>query len=163
MDLFWSVKGSAFLSLRPKAPSPDGIELTVLTDMTSDVRHWRMIRNQEFDVAELSMSNYRLLILDGRTVLVKEIESKVEWPSREAAEAYGQELARASVTASFAVTADPIVFVWFHLNHAHLSPVSTSAKSRSAYFWSISSNFASYSTIIRATTRFSTYTYHLVE
>jgi len=37
---------------------PDGIELTVLTDMTSDVRHWRMLRNREFDVAELSMSNY---------------------------------------------------------------------------------------------------------
>lgn len=37
---------------------PDGIELTVLTGMTSDVRHWRMIRNREFDVAELSMSNY---------------------------------------------------------------------------------------------------------
>jgi 4,5-dihydroxyphthalate decarboxylase len=37
---------------------PDGIELTVLTDMTSDVRHWRMIRGREFDVAELSMSNY---------------------------------------------------------------------------------------------------------
>src|SRR5918999_954589 len=37
---------------------PDGIELTVLTDMISDVRHWRMLRNHEFDVAELSMSNY---------------------------------------------------------------------------------------------------------
>ena len=37
---------------------PDGIELTVLTGMTSDIRHWRMIRNREFDVAELSMSNY---------------------------------------------------------------------------------------------------------
>jgi 4,5-dihydroxyphthalate decarboxylase len=37
---------------------PDGIELTVLTDMTSDVRHWRMIRNREFDVCELSMSSY---------------------------------------------------------------------------------------------------------
>ena len=37
---------------------PDGIELTVLTDMTSDIRHWRMIRNREFDAAELSMSNY---------------------------------------------------------------------------------------------------------
>jgi 4,5-dihydroxyphthalate decarboxylase len=36
----------------------DGVELTVLTDMTSDVRHWRMIRNREFDIAELSMSNY---------------------------------------------------------------------------------------------------------
>src|SRR3970040_539878 len=38
--------------------APDGIELTVLTDMTSDIRHWRMIRKREFDVAELSMSNY---------------------------------------------------------------------------------------------------------
>jgi len=37
---------------------PDGIELTVLTDMTSDILHWRMIRGREFDVAELSMSNY---------------------------------------------------------------------------------------------------------
>jgi len=37
---------------------PDRIELTVLTDMTSDIRHWRMIRGREFDVAELSMSNY---------------------------------------------------------------------------------------------------------
>jgi 4,5-dihydroxyphthalate decarboxylase len=36
----------------------DGVELTVLTDMTSDVRHWRMIRNREFDIAELSISNY---------------------------------------------------------------------------------------------------------
>ncbi|HEV8344439.1 MAG TPA: ABC transporter substrate-binding protein [Candidatus Binatia bacterium] len=36
----------------------DGIQLTVLTDMTSDIRHWRMIRGREFDIAELSMSNY---------------------------------------------------------------------------------------------------------
>jgi 4,5-dihydroxyphthalate decarboxylase len=44
--------------LKEGTVKPDGIELTVLTDMTSDVRHWRMIRNREFDVAELSMSNY---------------------------------------------------------------------------------------------------------
>ncbi|TMA13825.1 MAG: ABC transporter substrate-binding protein [Deltaproteobacteria bacterium] len=37
---------------------PNGIELTVLTDMTSDIRHWRMIREREFDIAELSMSNF---------------------------------------------------------------------------------------------------------
>jgi 4,5-dihydroxyphthalate decarboxylase len=30
----------------------------MLTDMTSDTRHWRMIRGREFDIAELSMSNY---------------------------------------------------------------------------------------------------------
>jgi 4,5-dihydroxyphthalate decarboxylase len=45
-------------ALKEGTVKPDGIELTVLTDMTSDVRHWRMIRNHEFDVAELSMSNY---------------------------------------------------------------------------------------------------------
>src|SRR5918995_5571145 len=45
-------------ALKEGIVNPDGIELTVLTDMTSDIRHWRMIRNREFDVAELSMSNY---------------------------------------------------------------------------------------------------------
>lgn len=45
-------------ALKEGTVKPDGIELTVLTDMTSDIRHWRMIRNREFDVAELSMSNY---------------------------------------------------------------------------------------------------------
>lgn len=45
-------------ALKEGTVRPDGIELTVLTDMTSDIRHWRMIRNREFDVAELSMSNY---------------------------------------------------------------------------------------------------------
>jgi 4,5-dihydroxyphthalate decarboxylase len=45
-------------ALKEGSVRPDGIELTVLTDMTSDIRHWRMIRNREFDVAELSMSNY---------------------------------------------------------------------------------------------------------
>jgi 4,5-dihydroxyphthalate decarboxylase len=45
-------------ALKEGTVKPDGIEMTVLTDMTSDIRHWRMIRNHEFDVAELSMSNY---------------------------------------------------------------------------------------------------------
>jgi 4,5-dihydroxyphthalate decarboxylase len=45
-------------ALKEGTVKPDGIELTVLTDMKSDVRHWRMLRNREFDVAELSMSNY---------------------------------------------------------------------------------------------------------
>jgi len=45
-------------ALKEGVVQPDGIELTVLTDMTSDIRHWRMLRNHEFDVAELSMSNY---------------------------------------------------------------------------------------------------------
>jgi 4,5-dihydroxyphthalate decarboxylase len=47
-------------ALKEGVVKPDGIELTVLTEMTSDIRHWRMIRNREFDVAELSMSNYLL-------------------------------------------------------------------------------------------------------
>ncbi|HWO41644.1 MAG TPA: ABC transporter substrate-binding protein [Candidatus Eisenbacteria bacterium] len=47
-------------ALKEGVVTPDGIELTVLTDMTSDVRHWRMLRNREFDVAELSMSNYMI-------------------------------------------------------------------------------------------------------
>lgn len=45
---------------------PDGIELTVLTEMTSDIRHWRMIRGREFDVAELSMSNYLAAMFRGQ-------------------------------------------------------------------------------------------------
>ena len=45
-------------ALKEGTVQPDGIELTVLTNMTSDTRHWRMLRNREFDIAELSMSNY---------------------------------------------------------------------------------------------------------
>jgi 4,5-dihydroxyphthalate decarboxylase len=36
----------------------DGVELNILTDMDSATRHWRFLRNQEFDVAELSSSSY---------------------------------------------------------------------------------------------------------
>lgn len=39
---------------------PDGIELTVLTDMDSATRHWRMARHREFDVCEFSWSSYLL-------------------------------------------------------------------------------------------------------
>jgi 4,5-dihydroxyphthalate decarboxylase len=45
-------------ALKEGAVTADGIELTVITDMNSDSRHWRMLRNREFDCAELSMSNY---------------------------------------------------------------------------------------------------------
>jgi 4,5-dihydroxyphthalate decarboxylase len=45
-------------ALKERTIEPDGIELTILTDMTADVRHGRMIRDRAFDVAELSMSNY---------------------------------------------------------------------------------------------------------
>lgn len=37
---------------------PDGIDLTVLTDMDSGTRHWRCLRGREFDVAELSCSSF---------------------------------------------------------------------------------------------------------
>jgi 4,5-dihydroxyphthalate decarboxylase len=36
----------------------DGIDLNVLTDMDSTTRHWRFLRNREFDVCELSASSY---------------------------------------------------------------------------------------------------------
>jgi 4,5-dihydroxyphthalate decarboxylase len=39
---------------------PDGIELNILTRMDSSTRHWRFLRNREFDVAELSSSSYLL-------------------------------------------------------------------------------------------------------
>jgi len=52
-------------ALKEGSIKPDGIELTVLTDMTSDIRHWRMLRNREFDVAELSMSNYLMAKYSG--------------------------------------------------------------------------------------------------
>lgn len=37
---------------------PDGIDLTLLTDMDSTTRHWRFLRNREFDMAEVSSSSY---------------------------------------------------------------------------------------------------------
>jgi hypothetical protein len=37
---------------------PDGIDLIILTDMDSRTRHWRFIRNREFDMAEPSASSY---------------------------------------------------------------------------------------------------------
>jgi 4,5-dihydroxyphthalate decarboxylase len=45
-------------ALKEETVKPDGIELTILTDMDSSVRHWRMLRHREFDVAELSCSSY---------------------------------------------------------------------------------------------------------
>lgn len=45
-------------ALKEGAVKPDGIDLTVLTDMDSSTRHWRFLRNREFDVAECSCSSY---------------------------------------------------------------------------------------------------------
>jgi 4,5-dihydroxyphthalate decarboxylase len=45
-------------ALKEGEVTPDGIDLTVLTDMDSSTRHWRFLRNREFDVAECSCSSY---------------------------------------------------------------------------------------------------------
>ena len=47
-------------AIKEGAVSPDGIDLTVLTRLDSSTRHWRFLRNGEFDVAELSASSYLL-------------------------------------------------------------------------------------------------------
>jgi 4,5-dihydroxyphthalate decarboxylase len=45
-------------ALKEGTVRPDGIDLTILTDMDSATRHWRFLRNQEFDMAETSASSY---------------------------------------------------------------------------------------------------------
>ncbi|MFQ5936948.1 MAG: ABC transporter substrate-binding protein [Acidiferrobacterales bacterium] len=50
-------------ALKEGAVEPEGLELTVLTDMNSSTRHWKMIRDREFDISELSMSSY-LMAMD---------------------------------------------------------------------------------------------------
>lgn len=44
--------------LKEGTVKPDGIDLTILTKMDSTTRHWRFLRNREFDVAEVSCSSY---------------------------------------------------------------------------------------------------------
>lgn len=45
-------------ALKQGEVTADGIELTMVADMDSTTRHWRMIRQREFDVCELSLSSY---------------------------------------------------------------------------------------------------------
>ncbi|MEY3552221.1 MAG: hypothetical protein RL735_569, partial [Pseudomonadota bacterium] len=45
-------------ALKEGLVQPDGIELNVLTAMDSTTRHWRFLRNRDFDVAEVSCSSY---------------------------------------------------------------------------------------------------------
>ena len=45
-------------ALKEGVVRPEGIELTVLTDMAPSSRHWRFLRGREFDVAEVSGSGY---------------------------------------------------------------------------------------------------------
>ena len=47
-------------ALKEGVVQPDGIELNILTRMDSSTRHWRFLRNREFDIAELSSSSYLL-------------------------------------------------------------------------------------------------------
>lgn len=44
--------------LREGKVQAEGIDLTILTNMDSATRHWRFLRNGEFDVAEVSGSSY---------------------------------------------------------------------------------------------------------
>jgi 4,5-dihydroxyphthalate decarboxylase len=45
-------------SLIQGSTNPEGVDLTILTGMDSTTRHWRFLRNNEFDIAELSGSSY---------------------------------------------------------------------------------------------------------
>ena len=45
-------------ALKEGAVEPDGIDLTIVTDMDSTTRHWRFIRGREFEMAETSCSSY---------------------------------------------------------------------------------------------------------
>jgi 4,5-dihydroxyphthalate decarboxylase len=45
-------------ALKDGTVKPDGIDLTIVTKMDSSTRHWRFLRNGEFDVSELSSSSY---------------------------------------------------------------------------------------------------------
>jgi 4,5-dihydroxyphthalate decarboxylase len=45
-------------ALKEGVVKPDGIDLTVLTAMDSTTRHWRFLRNRDFDMAETSGSSY---------------------------------------------------------------------------------------------------------
>src|ERR1044072_1091524 len=45
-------------ALKDGVVTPDGIDLTILTDMDSTTRHWRFLREGHFAVAETSCSSY---------------------------------------------------------------------------------------------------------
>lgn len=45
-------------ALKDGTVQPEGIDLNILTDMDSTTRHWRFLRQEQFDVAEVSISSY---------------------------------------------------------------------------------------------------------
>ena len=55
-------------ALKEGEVAPDGIDLTVLTEMDSTTRHWRFIRNRDFDMAETSASSYVVAKDQGQAV-----------------------------------------------------------------------------------------------
>jgi 4,5-dihydroxyphthalate decarboxylase len=55
-------------ALKEGEVEPDGIDLTVLTEMDSTTRHWRFIRNRDFDMAETSASSYVVAKDQGQAV-----------------------------------------------------------------------------------------------
>jgi 4,5-dihydroxyphthalate decarboxylase len=55
-------------ALKEGEVEPDGIDLTVLTEMDSTTRHWRFIRNGDFDMAETSASSYVVARDQGQAV-----------------------------------------------------------------------------------------------
>jgi 4,5-dihydroxyphthalate decarboxylase len=46
--------------LKEGVVKPDGIELNILTGADSATRHWRFLRGQEYDIAEVSASSYTI-------------------------------------------------------------------------------------------------------
>jgi len=55
-------------ALKEGEVEPDGIDLTVMTEMDSTTRHWRFIRNRDFDMAETSASSYVVAKDQGQAV-----------------------------------------------------------------------------------------------
>ena len=53
------------LALQDGSMKPDGIELTYVARQPAEI-FWRMLQYQEFDVSELSLSNYTSLVDSGR-------------------------------------------------------------------------------------------------
>jgi len=57
----WTLACGDYEIIRPLKEGrvqPDGIDLTILTAMDSTTRHWRFLRGQEFDMAEVSCSSF---------------------------------------------------------------------------------------------------------
>src|SRR5262249_23916411 len=56
-------------ALRDGTIAPDGIELTYLTLQPAEI-FWRMLQYREFDVSEMSLSNYTTLVSGGNSPFI---------------------------------------------------------------------------------------------